>query len=494
MSKKQNLLPARSDDFSAWYHTLVKKAGLIDDTPVRGSMILKPYAFSLWENIKNVLDTEFKRTGHQNAYFPLFIPLSHLSKEASHVEGFAKECAVVTHYRLKSNEKGHIIPDPTAELEEKLVVRPTSETTIWHAYSKWVQSYRDLPLLLNQWSNVVRWEMRTRPFLRTTEILWQEGHTAHTTQKEAHTKATQMHTLYARFIQDYLAIPAIQGEKTENERFAGACNTYTLEALMQDGKALQLGTSHFLGQNFAKAFNVRFADLNGTLQYAWGTSWGVTTRLIGALIMTHSDDNGLVLPPKIAPTQVIILPLWKNDTEKEAVLTQAHTLKATLDKHHIRTQIDQSDTHSPGWKFAEYELKGIPIRLTIGPRDLAKKQVELTRRDKSQKHNVPQETMLPTVQAMLETIQHDMYQKAKDFQKHHTTTPKDYQAFKAQLQTKTPGLLLAHWDGTSETGKKIQQETQATIRCIPQDSPKVPGQCIYSGKPAAQQVLFAKAY
>lgn len=490
-----SLLPNKKEDFSAWYNTLVKKADLIEESPVRGCMILKPYGFSLWEKMQKILDDAFKRTGHQNAYFPLFIPLSYLSKEAEHVEGFAKECAIVTHYRLKNTSDGKIAPDPTAQLEEPLIVRPTSETIIWNTYSKWIQSYRDLPLLLNQWANVVRWEMRTRPFLRTAEILWQEGHTAHATSQEAENHARKMHDLYTDFITQYLAIPAIQGEKTENERFAGALNTYTMEALMQDGKALQLGTSHFLGQNFSRAFNVRFADPTGKLQYAWGTSWGLTTRLIGALIMTHSDQQGLVLPPKIAPIQVVIIPLYKKKSnDRQAILAYAERLQKELKTHDIRVQLDTIETESPGWKFAKHELKGIPLRLVVGSRDLAQKKVEMSRRDTQEKQSISQDNIVSTVKNTLDTIQKNLYQNAQDFQKKHTTAVESYEDFKATLDQDIPGLISAHWDGTIETEKKIQEETKATIRCIPQNNTQETGKCIYSGKPSKQRVLFAKAY
>lgn len=495
MSSQQALLPNKKEDFSRWYNALVKKADLIEESPVRGCMIFKPYGFSLWERMQKVLDDAFKRTGHQNAYFPLFIPLSHLSKEAEHVESFAKESAIVTHYRLTKRADGKIIPDPTAALEEPLVVRPTSETIIWNTYSKWIQSYRDLPLMLNQWANVVRWEMRTRPFLRTSEILWQEGHTAHATAQEAQTHARKMHDLYTDFVTQYLAIPHIQGEKTANERFAGALNTYTLEALMQDGKALQLGTSHFLGQKFSKAFDVRFSDRNGELQYPCGTSWGMTTRLIGALIMTHSDQKGLVLPPKIAPIQVVIIPLYKKDEkEKNAILTYAKRLHKELADHGIRTQLDTHDTQSPGWKFTAYELKGIPLRLVIGPRDLAAQKVEMNRRDTQTKESILQANIVSTVKDMLKTIQENLYNQAQAFQKAHTTRVDNYEDFKMALDKDIPGFISAHWDGTTETEKKIQQETQATIRCIPQNATKEVGKCICSNNPSKQRVLFAKAY
>lgn len=495
MSSNQRSLPLKNEDFSGWYNTLVKKAGLVSDSPVRGCMILKPYGFALWERIQKVLDQAFKRTGHQNAYFPLFIPLSYLSREADHVEGFAKECAVVTHYRLKGTEKGEVLPDPDAALEEPLVVRPTSETVIWNAYSKWVHSYRDLPLLLNQWANVVRWEMRTRPFLRTAEILWQEGHTAHATAEEAEKEARQMHDLYADFLHSYLAIPAIQGEKTAHERFAGALNTYTLEALMQDGKALQLATSHFLGQNFSKAFNVRFTNEKGDLQYAWGTSWGLTTRLIGALIMTHGDDQGLLLPPNIAPIQVVILPIVPaRTTQQEAVWAKAEEIHAALQAQGIRSKIDRDESHTPGWKFAEYELQGVPIRLVIGPRDLETHRVELVRRDTREKRMASQDALPPLIEKLLSEIQEGMLQRAQSFQQAHTREVARYEDFKQSLQQEVPGFLSAHWDGTTETEKAIQQETQATIRCIVSKRLEENGHCIYSGKPSKGRVLFAKAY
>ena len=458
-------------------------------------MILKPYGFAIWERMQRILDDAFKRTGHQNAYFPLLIPISHLSKEAKHIEGFAKECAVVTHYRLKSDDKKKIVPDDEAQLEDPLIVRPTSETIIWSTYNKWIQSYRDLPILLNQWCNVVRWEMRTRPFLRTSEILWQEGHTAHATKEEAKAETKQMHDLYADFAQDYLAIPVIKGEKTAHERFAGADNTYTIEALMQDGKALQLGTSHFLGQSFSKAFNVRFADQNGSLQHPWGTSWGVTTRLIGALIMTHSDQKGLILPPKIAPTQVVILPIFKkNSSDKQAIIDATEKLKASLEKENIRVKLDADPAHNIGWKLTQYELQGIPIRLAIGPRDLANQKVELTRRDTSQKEIIPQANIIATVQNTLADIQHNLLKKAKQFQHKHTTQVDNYEDFKKVLTQPIPGFISAYWDGTTETEKKIQEETQATIRCIPPTSTSEQGTCVYSGRPATQRVIFAKAY
>ena len=495
MHSRNNSLPSKEKDFSAWYNALVKRAGLIDDVQVRGCMVFRPYGFALWESMKHILDDIFKATGHKNAYFPLFIPLSHLSKEAEHVEGFAKECAVVTHYRLKSDQKGGIVPDPDAALEEPMVVRPTSETIIWNMYSKWVHSYRDLPILLNQWANVVRWEMRTRPFLRTAEILWQEGHTAHSSQEEARAEAIKMHDVYANFMRDYLALPVIQGEKTEHERFAGAVNSYTLEALMQDGKGLQLGTSHFLGQNFAKAFNVRFSDEKGSLQYAWGTSWGVTTRLIGALIMTHSDDKGLVLPPKIAPTQVVIIPIVKKrNKENEAILVEAKRIQALLVARGIRVILDDNIHHSPGWKFTEYELQGIPVRLTLGSRDLAEGTVEMVRRDDSSKVSVERDNLPDLVAQALGKIQSTIFARAKAFQAAHTTHVDSYEEFKKVLARKVPGFISAHWDGSMATEKKIQEETQATIRCIPSGGVKEEGFCIYSGKPSVQRVLFAKAY
>ena len=487
-------LPKRTEDYAAWYNELVKSADLADHAPVRGCMIIKPYGFALWEKMQQVLDQAFKATGHVNAYFPLFIPKSYLSREAAHVEGFAKECAVVTHYRLKNSPDGTgVVVDPTAQLEEELIVRPTSEAIVWHTYKNWVQSYRDLPLLINQWSNVVRWEMRTRLFLRTAEILWQEGHTAHATREEAVQETRQMLDLYHDFARDYMAVPFLRGVKTEHERFAGAEETYTIEALMQDGKALQAGTSHFLGQKFAQAFDVTFANKAGQLEHVWGTSWGVTTRLIGALIMTHSDDEGLVLPPKLAPIQVVIIPIYKREADRSAILQQATTLQQALHAQGVAVKLDDRDTHQPGWKFAEYERKGVPLRLAIGPKDLANNTVELARRDTQEKMTISADNAVAQVTQLLTTIQDHLYQRALAFQEAHTTPVDTYAAFKNVLKEKG-GFILAHWDGTTETEKQIQAETKATIRCIPLDTPQEKGPCIYTGRPSQQRVVFAQAY
>jgi len=487
-------LPTRSENFSEWYNELIKRAGLAENAAVRGCMIIKPYGYAIWEKIQAVLDKAFKETGHENAYFPLFIPKSYLSREAAHVEGFAKECAVVTHYRLKNSEDGsQVVIDPAAKLEEELIVRPTSETIIWNSYKNWIQSYRDLPLLINQWSNVVRWEMRTRLFLRTTEILWQEGHTAHATRLEAEQETRQMLDLYADFGAAYLAIPFLKGRKTEHERFAGAEETYTIEALMQDGKALQAGTSHFLGQRFAKAFDVTFTNQAGQSEYVWGTSWGVTTRLIGALIMTHSDDKGLVLPPRLAPIQVVIIPIYKSQEEKAAIQQQAQSIQEALRAHHITVKLDDRDEYKPGWKFAEYELKGVPIRLAIGPKDLANQTVELTRRDTSEKSTISMDNVIRQVVSMLDNIQTSLYQRALKFRESHTCYVDDYQNFQEAIAQKQ-GFVLAHWDGSAETEKKIQAETKATIRCIPLEGTSETGKCIYTGRPSKQRVVFAQAY
>ena len=457
-------------------------------------MVIKPYGFGIWEKMQAELDRMFKETGHQNAYFPLFIPKSYFSKEASHVDGFAKECAVVTHYRLKNDEDGNgIVVDPEAKLEEELIVRPTSETIIWDTYRKWVQSYRDLPILVNQWANVVRWEMRTRLFLRTAEFLWQEGHTAHATKDEAIAEAEQMMNVYADFVENYMAVPVVKGLKTESERFAGALETYCIEALMQDGKALQAGTSHFLGQNFAKAFDVKFASKEGKQEYVWATSWGVSTRLMGALIMTHSDDNGLVLPPKLAPDQVVIVPIYRNDEQLEAVSKVAVELQAQLREAGIRVKFDNRDTHKPGWKFNEYELKGVPVRIAIGPKDVEKGTVELARRDTLTKEFVNQDEVVTTVQGLMTEIQENLYKKAVDYRAEHTTEVNSYEEFKEVIENKG-GFVSAHWDGTSETEEKIKNETKATIRCIPLDGKKEAGSCIITGKPSSARVLFAKAY
>lgn len=489
-------LPKRSEDYSLWYNELVKRADLAENSPVRGCMVIKPYGYSIWEKMQAELDRMFKETGHTNAYFPLFIPKSFLSKEASHVEGFAKECAVVTHYRLKNAEDGSgVIVDPEAKLEEELIVRPTSETVIWSTYKNWIQSYRDLPLLVNQWANVVRWEMRTRLFLRTTEFLWQEGHTAHATSEEAMAETVQMMNVYAQFAEEFMALPVVKGRKTANERFAGADDTLCIEALMQDGKALQAGTSHFLGQNFAKAFEVKFATKEGGLEYVWGTSWGVSTRLMGALIMAHSDDNGLVLPPKLAPFQVVIVPIYRGEEELELISVKAKEIMAELRKAGISVKYDDRDTQKPGWKFAEYELKGVPVRIALGPRDLENKTLEIARRDTLTKESFQWEEM-PIAQkigGLLEDIQQGIYQKAFDFRKENTTEVNGWEEFKQVLEEKA-GFLSAHWDGTPETEDKIKELTKATIRCIPLDQIQEAGTCVYSGKPSTGRVLFAKAY
>ncbi|MBK5213071.1 MAG: proline--tRNA ligase [Flavobacteriaceae bacterium] len=487
-------LTTRAEDYSKWYNELVIKADLAENSGVRGCMVIKPYGYAIWERMQAELDRMFKETGHQNAYFPLFIPKSYFSKEASHVDGFAKECAVVTHYRLKNAEDGSgIIVDPDAKLEEELIVRPTSETIIWDTYRKWIQSYRDLPLLINQWANVVRWEMRTRLFLRTTEFLWQEGHTAHATKDEAIAEAEQMMNVYADFAENYMAIPVIKGTKTASERFAGALETYCIEALMQDGKALQAGTSHFLGQNFAKAFDVKFADRDGTLDYVWATSWGVSTRLMGALVMTHSDDNGLVLPPNLAPDQVVIVPIYRNEEEFASVSNVAKDLMKQLRSRGIRVKFDDRDTQKPGWKFNEYELKGVPVRIAIGPKDVEKGTVELARRDTFQKEFISNENAVERVVSLMEEIQDNLYKKAVSHRTENTTEVSSYDEFKNVLDSKG-GFILAHWDGTPETEEKIKNETKATIRCIPLDADNAAGKCMVTGKPSLRKVLFARAY
>lgn len=489
-------LPKRSDDYSLWYNELVKRADLAENSAVRGCMVIKPYGYSIWEKMQAELDRMFKETGHVNAYFPLFIPKSFLSKEASHVAGFAKECAVVTHYRLKNAEDGSgIIVDPDAKLEEELIVRPTSETVIWSTYKNWIQSYRDLPLLVNQWANVVRWEMRTRLFLRTTEFLWQEGHTAHATSKEAMDETIQMMNIYAQFAEEFMALPVVKGMKSPNERFAGADETFCIEAMMQDGKALQAGTSHFLGQNFAKAFDVKFATKEGGLEYVWGTSWGVSTRLMGALIMAHSDDNGLVLPPKLAPFQVVIVPIYRGEAELEAVSVKAREIMAELKKAGISVKYDNRDTQKPGWKFAEYELKGVPVRIAIGPRDLENGTIEIARRDNLTKEQF-ELTSLPIAEkiaSLLEEIQEGIYSKAFNFRTEMTTEVNSWEEFLEVLETKG-GFISAHWDGTSETEEKIKDLTKATIRCIPLNRKEESGPCIYTGNSSSGRVLFAKAY
>ncbi|MBQ4914300.1 proline--tRNA ligase [Maribacter sp. MMG018] len=491
MGKK---LTKRSEDYSKWYNELVVKADLAENSGVRGCMVIKPYGFAIWEKMQAGLDKMFKETGHENAYFPLFIPKSYLSKEASHVEGFAKECAVVTHYRLKNAEDGSgIIVDPEAKLEEELIVRPTSETIIWDTYRKWVQSYRDLPLLINQWANVVRWEMRTRLFLRTAEFLWQEGHTAHATEKEAIAEAEQMMNVYADFAENHMAVPVIKGVKTESERFAGAVETYCIEALMQDGKALQAGTSHFLGQNFAKAFDVKFANKEGQKEYVWATSWGVSTRLMGALVMTHSDDNGLVLPPKLAPIQVVIVPIYKGLEQLDTISEKVMPFVKELRKKGISVKYDDRDTHKPGFKFNEYELKGVPIRLAIGKRDMENGTFEVARRDTLEKTIVPMDEVISKIEFLLEDIQKNIYKKALGYRKEHITEVETYDEFKKVLEEKG-GFISAHWDGTPETEELIKQETKATIRCIPLDSKDEEGKCIVTGKSSSKRVLFAKAY
>lgn len=486
-------LTTREQDYSKWYNELVIKADLAENSGVRGCMVIKPYGFAIWEMMQAELDRMFKETGHQNAYFPLFIPKSYFSKEASHVDGFAKECAVVTHYRLKTADDGSIVVDETAKLEEELIVRPTSETIIWDTYRKWIQSYRDLPLLINQWANVVRWEMRTRLFLRTTEFLWQEGHTAHATKAEAIAESEQMMNVYADFVENHMAVPVVKGLKTESERFAGALETYCIEALMQDGKALQAGTSHFLGQNFAKAFDVKFANKEGKQEYVWATSWGVSTRLMGALIMTHSDDNGLVLPPKLAPDQVVIVPIYRNEQQFDAVSDLANNLMKDLRAKGVRVKFDKRDTHKPGWKFNEYELKGVPLRIAIGPKDLEKGTVEMARRDTLTKEIVETASVVARVEALLEEIQDNLFTKAINYRTTHTTQVSSYDEFKKVLNEKG-GFISAHWDGTSATEEKIKKETKATIRCIPLDTDNEAGTCIVSGKVSARKVLFAKAY
>ena len=486
-------LANRSENYSQWYNDIVVKADLAENSDVRGCMVIKPSGYAIWEKMQQQLDKMFKDTGHQNAYFPLFIPKSYLSKEAAHVKGFAKECAVVTHYRLKNAEDGSgVVVDPDAKLEEELIVRPTSETIIWNSYKKWIQSYRDLPLLINQWANVVRWEMRTRLFLRTAEFLWQEGHTAHASKDEAIGEAEKMLDVYAEFAEEYMAMPVIKGVKTEEERFAGALETYCIEALMQDGKALQAGTSHFLGQNFAKAFDVKFANKEGVLDYVWATSWGVSTRLMGALIMTHSDDNGLIIPPKLAPTQVVIVPIYRNDEQFDAISAKAEELKKELQAKGISVKFDNRDTHKPGWKFAEYEFKGVPIRLAIGPRDLENNEVELARRDTLEKEQISMMDLPTKIEHLLEQIQSNLFTKAKTFQEDNTFHASDFKEFKSLI--KKGGFVYAHWDGTAETENRIKEYTKATIRCIPLNNKMEDGSCILTGNPSIQKVLFAKAY
>ena len=492
MSKE---ITPRAQDYSQWYNDLVIKGSLADHSAVRGCMVIKPYGFALWENMRDVLDKMFKDTGHQNAYFPLFIPKSLFEAEEKNAEGFAKECAIVTHYRLKTdpNNKGKLIVDPEAKLEEELVVRPTSEAIIWNTYKGWIQSYRDLPILVNQWANVVRWEMRTRLFLRTAEFLWQEGHTAHATKAEAVEETTKMLDVYADFVENWMALPVIKGVKTANERFAGAEDTYCIEAMMQDGKALQAGTSHFLGQNFAKAFDVKFSDKNNNIEYVWATSWGVSTRLIGALVMAHSDDQGLVLPPKIAPLQVVIVPIFKGDEQKAAIDAKVTVMMAELKALGVSVKYDDSDNARPGWKFAEYEMKGVPVRIAIGARDLEQNIVEVARRDTKEKANASIDGIGLHVKNLLDDIQANIFNRAKAFRDDHITEANTWDEFVDLLDNKT-GFISAHWDGTPETEEKIKEQTKATIRCIPLNNKQEAGTCILSGNPSTQRVLFARAY
>ena len=488
-------LTTRAQDYSQWYNDLVLKGSLADYSAVRGCMVIKPYGYALWENMQATLDKMFKDTGHENAYFPLFVPKSLFEAEEKNAEGFAKECAIVTHYRLKTdpNNKGKLMVDPEAKLEEELIVRPTSEAIIWNTYKTWIQSYRDLPILVNQWANVVRWEMRTRLFLRTAEFLWQEGHTAHATKEEAIEETLKMLDVYADFAENWMAMPVIKGVKTPNERFAGAEDTYCIEALMQDGKALQAGTSHFLGQNFAKAFDVKFSDKNNTLDYVWATSWGVSTRLIGGLVMTHSDDEGLVLPPRIAPLQVVIVPIYKGDEQKALLDEKIHAMVASFKAAGIRVKYDDSDNQRPGWKFAEYELKGVPVRIAVGPRDLENNQVEIARRDTKEKTTVSMDGITETVSQLLLDIQSNLFNRAKKYRDEHITKVDSWDDFIATLDTKA-GFVSAHWDGTPETEDKIKEMTKATIRCIPLNNAQEAGTCILTGKPSVQRVLFARAY
>ena len=493
MAKELKELTSRSVDYSQWYNDLVIKADLAESSAVRGCMVIKPYGYAIWEKIQAELDRMFKETGHQNAYFPLFIPKSFLSREAEHVEGFAKECAVVTHHRLKKDPNGTgLIVDPEAKLEEELIVRPTSETIIWNTYKGWIQSYRDLPILVNQWANVVRWEMRTRLFLRTTEFLWQEGHTAHATRDEAIEEAEKMLHVYADFAENFMAVPVLRGVKSPNERFAGAIETYCIEAMMQDGKALQAGTSHFLGQNFAKAFDVTFVNKENQLDYVWATSWGVSTRLMGALIMTHSDDNGLVLPPNLAPFQVVIVPIYKNEEQLNAISEKVKEITSKLKALGITVKYDDNDTKKPGWKFAEYELKGVPVRLAMGARDLENGTVEIARRDTLTKETVAMEDVEQYISDLLKEIQHNIFKKAVDFRTSVTREINSYDEFKVEIEK--GGFLLCHWDGTAETEEFIKNETKATIRCIPVDGEVDPGFCMVTGKPSTRRVVFARAY
>ncbi len=488
-----DVITPRSDDYSQWYVDVVRNAKLADYSPVRGCMVIRPNGFALWENMRDALDRMFKETGHENAYFPLFIPQSFLAREAEHVEGFAKECAVVTHSRLKIDEEGKLVPDPDSKLEENLIVRPTSETIIWDTYRGWIQSWRDLPILINQWANVVRWEMRTRLFLRTMEFLWQEGHTAHETEEEAVEETLKMLEVYATFAEEFMAMPVLRGIKSPAERFAGAVETYCIEALMQDGKALQAGTSHFLGQNFAKAFNCQFQSRNNELEYVWATSWGLSTRMVGALIMTHSDDQGLVMPPKLAPTQVVIIPIWRKEDEKVLVLATAQKIERELREAGVRVKLDARESQRPGWKFNEYEVQGVPLRLAVGPRDVQNDQVELARRDTRSKETVKRAGLTEHIIGLLETIQQDLFSRALTFRAENTHLVDTYEEFKSVLDEKG-GFLLAHWDGTAETEARIKEETKATIRCIPLEQEKEPGRDMITGEPSEGRVVFARAY
>ena len=493
MAKELKDLTKRADNYSQWYNELVIKADLAEQSAVRGCMVIKPYGYAIWEKMQHQLDTMFKETGVQNAYFPLLIPKSFLSKEADHVEGFAKECAVVTHYRLKNNPDGQgVVVDPEARLEEELIIRPPSETIIWNTYRNWINSYRDLPLLVNQWANVFRWEMRTRLFLRTAEFLWQEGHTAHATKEEAEAKAIEMLNVYADFAEKYMAVPVVKGVKTANERFAGALETYTIEAMMQDGKALQSGTSHFLGQNFAKAFDVKFINKENKLDYVWATSWGVSTRLMGALIMTHSDDNGLVLPPKLAPIQVVIVPIYRSQEQLDTINAKVAPIVENLKKQGISVKYDNADNKRPGFKFADYELKGVPVRLVLGARDIENGTIEVMRRDTLEKETVSIEGIEGYVEKLLDDIQNNIYTQALNHRLEMTTKVDTWEDFKTQIEK--GGFILAHWDGTTETEEKIKEETKATIRCIPLDGEEEEGKCIYTGKPSKRRVIFARNY
>ncbi len=493
MAKELKNFIKRSDNYSQWYNELVVKADLAEQSAVRGCMVIKPYGYAIWEKMQRQLDDMFKETGHQNAYFPLLIPKSFLSREADHVEGFAKECAVVTHYRLKNDPDGNgVVVDPAARLEEELIIRPTSETIIWNTYKNWIHSYRDLPILVNQWANVFRWEMRTRMFLRTAEFLWQEGHTAHATKEEAEAEAIKMLNVYGEFAENYMAVPVVKGVKSPNERFAGALDTYTIEAMMQDGKALQSGTSHFLGQNFAKAFDVTFMNKENKPEYVWATSWGVSTRLMGALIMTHSDDNGLVLPPKLAPIQVVIVPIYKNDEGLKAISEKVEPLLKELRSKGVSVKYDDADNRRPGFKFADYEVKGVPVRLAIGQRDLEEGTVEIMRRDTLEKETVKFDGIVDEIVRLLDEIQRNLFSKALKMREDKTTTADTYEEFKEKIEN--GGFILAHWDGTPETEERIKEETKATIRCIPFDGDKTPGVCMVTGKPSAQRVVFARSY